>query len=65
MGVDRSLFIHSSRMTVTWFSVKGVVFIVFDEADRSLLLTVTWFSWPFMVFHEAERSLLLTVAWFL
>ena len=44
-----------------------IVFLFFHDAERSLLLTVAWFSLKgmvFMVFHEAERSLLLTVAWF-
>ncbi len=44
-----------------------MVFLVFHDAERSLLLAVAWFSLKgmvFMVFDEAERSLLLTVAWF-
>ncbi len=31
-------------LTVAWFSLKGMGFIVFDEAERSLLLTAAWFS---------------------
>ncbi len=41
--------------------------MVFHDAERSLLLSVAWFSWKgivFMVFHDAESSFLLTVAWF-
>ena len=54
-------------LTLPFHRLPHVAIFVIHDAERSLLLTVAWFSLKgmvFIVFHYAPNSLLLTVPWF-